>query len=87
MKAWGQEVAAAAAPGRRPGVKSPRGGPRGKDLQEIHWTDGGFPSLAESCPSPGLCVQKQMWKEQRFLRDSSCSWVSDVLVLGRLGER
>ena len=23
-----------------------------------------------------------MWKEKRFPRDSSCSWVSDVLALG-----
>lgn len=58
-----------------------------EDLQESHWTDGGFPSLTESCPSRGLCVQKQMWKEQRFPGDSCCSWVSDVLALGRLGER
>lgn len=34
-----------------------------------------------------FCVQKQMWTEQRFPRDSSCSWVSDVLALDRPGER
>lgn len=52
-----------------------------KDSQESLWTNGGFPSLAESRPSHGLRVQKQMWKK-RFPRDSSCSWVSNVLALG-----
>ena len=53
-----------------------------KNSQESLWINGGFPSLAESRPSHGLCVQTQMWKEKRFPRDSSCSWVSDVLALG-----
>lgn len=29
-----------------------------KDLQESHWTDGGFPSLGESCPSHRLLCPK-----------------------------
>lgn len=56
-----------------------------KGLQESHRTDGDSHLWENPVRVIGFCVQKQMWVEQRFPRDSSCSWVSDVLALDRPG--